>query len=330
MTKRLLAYGTMLLMIFTLYACSQGESPVNKLKEPANSSEENNEQVEEILAMKDLAIPDLIALLSEEMENDPEKSKQQWSAKVTAMNILSELKAEEALPVLKAMLETSDSVSAINNSARTIGRIGGENAFIILDQVLSNTQNSMYTFNNERRKAVIAALGLCENRKAVPLLMEELENRSNDLMLQIYAGGSLALLGRNDGLPVVTEALSSDDGNIRLAATRALGLIGAQSSVSSLNSLTKSENKYIYRKAARLSLIQIEEKNLTADKKTAYIREQLIRNHGLTEILQWGTLRLKKINTNDSKNALLNLSGLSSPDSAALKHAAKMRLMTME
>lgn len=330
MTKNMKASGAVLLLIFTLYACSQGENQVKKLKEPAKSSEEKDTQVEEILSMKELAVPDLIDLLNEEPESDSSKEKLQWSAKVTAMNILSELKAEEALPSLKHMLETSENLSAINNSARSIGRIGGVNAFIILKDVYAKIKRTAYSMNEEREKAVIISLGLCGDRNAVPLLADELYDGSNDTITRIYAAGSLALLGNNDGYALVNENLSSDVEEIRLAALRALGFFGTPASVPALKSAVKNDESTIHQRAAKLSLMQVEEKNLSMEKKTGFIQNQLIGNPGITEIQQWGTQRLKTMNTAESKNALVEISVLITPEHASLKRAARMRLITMD
>ncbi len=330
MMKRSMTNSIMILLVLSLTYCAQSTNHAQELKEPVNNTSEQDARFEEILDLGSMAVPDLVDLLNEQTETDSQAANRQWGAKVTAMNILSELKADEALPALLNMLETSDNLSAINNSARTIGRIGGNDAYIILVRVLNNLRYSKYTLNDERKRAVIAALGLCENKKAIPLLLEEMYNRNNSQIIRIYAAGSLALLGRNDGLQTATDGLSSFDTDIKLAAARALGLIGSQSSAAELTGSRMADLKYLHQKAVRLSLIQIEEKQRSGDKKVEFIKQQLMQNPKLTEMLQWGTMKLKKINSRESKKALHQFSVETATEYAILKHAAKIRLKTME
>jgi HEAT repeat protein len=131
---------------------------------------------EEILNQGDQAVPDLIALLQEKISTaDPDAARRHWGAKVSAMNILSEMKAGDALAVLKDMLENSEDLSAVYNAARAIGSIGGNNAFQILEEIFTNAGNFRYAENNqERKKAAITGMGLCENKKAIPYSAQRL------------------------------------------------------------------------------------------------------------------------------------------------------------
>lgn len=328
--KRLLTLITLLLFGLSTTDAVSAEKSVRKLKGPVAHYSDYNAIFEEIIDQGKAAVPDLIALLKEAEPTNHEEAKWQWAAKVTAMNILSEINAQEALPVFKDMLENADNLSAINNSARTIGRIGGNKAYKILEDVYVNAQNLQYDMSNERLRATIAGLGLCGNKKAVRFLSEAVNNPNNDEMIRIYAAGSLGLLGSKAGLGIATAGLDSDDEYVRLAATRALGLIGAVSAVPALSKLDKPDVDYVYRKAAKLSIAQIETEQLSDDDKIVYIQHQLVNHARITDFVQWGTLRLKKMKTPGAKKALQDLTTDDHPDFKVLKHAAKMRAKTMD
>jgi len=331
MKQRILTSSIIILFVLSLPAFALAKKPVQKLKDPVKNFTEYNTRFSEILDLGYAAVPDLVELLEEDTADDEIEAKRQWGAKVTAMNILSELKAKNALAVLEDLLENSDDLSAINNSARTIGRIGGNQAYKILEGVFFNTQAFRYSYNDDRKRAVIAALGLCGNKKAVPLLLDALENPNNDQGIRIYAAGSLGLLGNTEGLGLVNDAAESDDSQVKLAAIRALGLIGSTESIESLVDKTGGSHvKYIHRNAAKLSLVQIESEQLTGKEKAEYIKEQLIKNPKKTGYVQWGTMKLKNMKSQSAKKALKNLSEQDAPEFSVLSHAAKARLKTMD
>ena len=327
--KCLLTLAILMFFALSTPGAALAGTSVQKLKDPAQNNSDYNAIFEEIISQGGSATSDLIALLAEKTPLDLVEAKRHWGAKVTAMNILSELSAQEALDILKDMLENSDNLSVINNAARTIGRIGGNKAYQILEDVFVNAQNLRYTQNDARLRASIAGLGLCGNKKATGLLAGVMKNPNNDEIIQIYAAGSLGLLGSQDGLDAATAGLGSTDPYIRLAATRALGLIGSPSSVPALSKLTRPDVDYVYRKSAQLSIAQIETAQLPDDNKIVYIQHQLINHPQITDFIQWGTMKLKKMNTPKAKKALEDLTTGNAPDFEALRHAAKVRAKTM-
>jgi HEAT repeat protein len=330
--KWILAITLILIFALTGPAPLLAKSSVQKLKDPVTKFAEYDLVFEEILDQGDQAVPDLIALLQEQISTtNPDEARRHWGAKVSTMNILSELKAKDALAVLKEMLENSDDLSAIYNSARAIGSIGGNQAFQILEEVFIHAGSFRYAENNqERKKAAITGMGLCENQKAIPYLMAEMNNPNSDEVSRIYAAGSLGLLGNNSGLSVAGAGLASDDEYVRMAAIRALGIIGNSSSVPALTGLLDPKVAYVYRKAAKVAIFQIDTEQLPDSKKVDFIHQQLIKNPDTTEFIQWGTLKLKKINTPASKKALQELSALDAPEFVTLKNAAKLRAKTMK
>ncbi|MDO9265411.1 MAG: HEAT repeat domain-containing protein [Desulfosalsimonadaceae bacterium] len=330
--KRLLTIVMISLLALSAPGALLAKTSVQQLKEPVRNMAEYDLVFGEILDQGNAVVPDLMALLQEEAPaSNTDAAKKHWAAKVTAMNILSELKAQDALVILKDMLENSDDLSAINNAARTIGNIGGNNAFKILESVLINAAASRYADNNaERKKAVILAMGLCENKKAIRYLMGELNDPNNDEVTRIYAAGSLGLLGGKDGLETAAGGLNSADPYVRMAAIRALGVIGSANSLPSLKGLTGNDVDYVYRKSANAAIFQIKTAQLPDDKKPAFIRQNLMENPGSTEFVQWGTLKLKKLGTPAAKKALLEMAALDDPDYGVLKSAAKARAKRMK
>ena len=330
--KRLLTIVMISLVALSAPGALLAKTSVQKLKDPVRNMAEYDLVFEEILDQGDTAVPDLVGLLQEEVPTlNTDDAKKQWAAKVTAMNILSELKAQNSLVVLKDMLENSDNLSGINNAARTIGNIGGNNAFKILEGVLINAGASRYAANNvERKKAAILAMGLCDNKKAVPYLMGELNDPRNDEVTRIYAAGSLGLLGVKDGLGTAEEGLNSADPYVRMAAIRAMGVIGSAASLPALKGLTGNNVDYVYRKSASAAIFQIETEQLPDGKKPAFIQQNLMKNPGSTEFVQWGTLKLKKLGTPAAKKALLEMAAQNDPDHGVLKSAAKARAKRMK
>lgn len=326
--KRLTGIIT-LFLILALPAAAAAISDVQKLKDPVTHPREQNQRMESVLDRGDTAIDELIALLNEKPSLvDGAADQRLWAAKVTAMNILSELKAQKAIGLLQGLLENSDDPSAISNAARAIGNIGGQNAFAALKQVLQNAQKNLYSLNEERKRAVLLGLGLCDDKRAIPLLTDELDNPGNDLRTQIYAAGSLGLLGVKDGLDVATSGLDSNDPYVYIAALRALGLIGSSSSVSALTRQTDPNVPYVYRKTAGLSLMQIKTAQLTGNAQVEYLFSQILGHPRTTEYIQWGTHKLKKINTPGAQKALQRLSEQEDGEFEIVKQAAKMRLKT--
>ncbi len=330
--KWLLAITVILIFTLTTTSPLSAKSSVQKLKDPVTKFAEYDAVFEEILDQGDGAVPDLMVLLTEPItSSDPETARRHWAAKVSAMNLLSELKAKDALPILKELLENSDDLSAIYNSARAIGNIGGNHAFQILETVFVNAGSFRYAQNNqERKKAAITGMGLCENKKAIPYLMAELNNPNSDEITRIYAAGSLGLLDVTQGLSVASAGLESQDDYVRLAAVRALGVIGDNSSMDPLNKLLDPDTPFVYRKSAKVAIFQIQTKQLPEADKVRFIQTQLMKHPETTDFVQWGTLKLKKINTPAAKKALEELSALDGPEYITLKNAAKLRAKTMK
>ncbi len=300
---------------------------VSELKNAVGNDAKTGAVFEAILDNGAVAVNDLIALLRESAPaGDRIAEKKDWAAKVTAMNLLAEMKARPALDVLEDMLNNTDNVSAVYNAARTIGRIGGPNAFKILEAALLSTGRPTDDLAYARKKAVIVGLGLCENDQAVPLLQNEMNNSDNDIIIRIYAAGSLGMLGFGDGLDLVTAALNSSDVTVRLAAIRAAGIIGQIETVAELNRAVGPYASFVQRRAVLTSIAQIRAGRLTGDEKVRFIENALMNNSRNTALIQWGTMQLKKARSAAAMSALSNLAAQPGPDMAALRRAARIRM----
>lgn len=301
-------------------------SKVAKLKEPVKSLSEYEELVEEIFLEGDSSVAELISILRIQTRSSDETTvKRDHFAKVTAMNLLGELKAKNSLSILNEMLERSENQSIISNAGRTIGSIGGDQAYKILSQILKKSLTKQYSMNEARQRAAIIGLGLCGNQKAVSLLLEILKNTDNSELIKIYSAGSLGLLGNNEGLDIASKGLDSEDSKIKLSSIMALGLIGSLSSVDSLTYLTQPWFDYVYKSAATLALAQIESAQMPEDQKIDFIADQLEKYPKSTEFIQWGTKTLVKMNTPVARKRLERLSEKKEPQFEVLSRAARLR-----
>lgn len=325
MTRHLLAVALLILGL-AAPAVLHGAVPAQRLKGRFASAAEQQAVILEIVDQGPRATADLMALLREEAPLDPQAAMQQWQGKVSAMNLLGELRAQESLDLLGGMLQRADTPSAIHNSARTIGRIGGAKAFRILAAAYRANRSAQ---RPERLRAVLAGLGLCGDKRAIPMLKEALANHGLDVVIRVYAAGSLGLLGSQDGLEVATLGLKSEDPDVRLASTRALGLIGAPYSIEELSQLARPEADFVSRKTAQLAIAQIETEQLPDADKPAHLRQLLLDHPRSTETIQWGTDRLKRLGSPAAKKALQELAALEGADQRALKGAAMLRAKTM-
>ncbi|MEW6076323.1 MAG: HEAT repeat domain-containing protein [Thermodesulfobacteriota bacterium] len=326
MKRHQLIGAAMMLLILAVPLAAMADSAVSRLKH-ANTPAEYGAIFEEILDQGDASAGELLALLREDVPaGDPAVMQKAWEAKVTAMNLLGEMKAQSALVLLGDMLKDSDNVSAIYNAGRAIGRIGGTNAFNILKNILAETAGADNELSEARKKAAIVGLGLCENEQAIELLRDELNNAANTDIVRIYAAGSLGMLGVNDGLDVVKARLDSEDADIRLAAIRALGLIGDADAIADLNNAVGPNGMAVPRRAAQLSVAQITAARMTGDEKVRFIEKELMKNSHDTAFIQWGTMQLKKIRSSASMNALASLAGQPGQEMAILRQAARIRM----
>jgi HEAT repeat protein len=307
---------------------AQGGAEIQKQKAPTEGFNiEEPQSVDEMLAHGEKAVPALIKILQTKAASPfSTESMEEWRHTVTVMEMLAEWKAEQALDVLNQMLTTSGDLSAIYNAARTVGKIGGKTSFTTLTTVLAESDNSQDKNATHRKRAAILGLGLCGNTQAVPLLIQEMQDEKNDDFIRVCAAGSLGLLGDQSGLQIVLEATDSTDPQLRLRSIEMIGAIGAPSAIKQLEEIINSQAPYVYRVAAKTSMMMIEAQQLSDQEQIKYLAENLVKFHRMTAFVWWGTSRLKALNTEESKKALQSLSKAEEP---FLRDTARLKLQTI-
>ncbi len=317
MSKRTLIASVIAISILCLPPMALAGSSVAKLKVQAATEEEYGAIYEEVLAEGPSAVPALLALLE---GTDPAP------VKITALRILGEMKAQEALDPLAKILETSKDPGLIVKTGRTMGNIGGNHAAELLMDALEGARAKRQADGASARKAAVLGLGLANDPRAVLPLMAELSDTNHDELTRIYAAGSLGLLGKSDGLQLATAGLNWRDPSVRLAAVQALGLIGALDSATALAGLTGAGNPYAVRVAAALSLVQIKAAQLTGAEKADFIKNVLLNNPRTPDFVTWGTRILARMGTQEAVDTLKELAAREGDEFSALRRAARIKL----
>ena len=256
---------------------ANGNTAVQKLEAPTEGfNAEELQSVDEMLKHGEKAVPALIKILQTRAASPSStESMAEWGHTVTVMEMLAEWKAEQALNVLNQILTTSDDLSAIYNAARTVGKIGGNTAFTTLTAVLAEADNPQDENTTHRKRAAILGLGLCGNTQAVPLLIQEMQDEKNDDLIRVCAAGSLGLLGDQSGLKIALEATDSADPQLKLRSIEMIGAIGAPSAFKKLEDIINSQAPYVYKLAAKTSMMMIEAQQLADQEQIKYLTENL-------------------------------------------------------
>ncbi|MBI5843443.1 MAG: HEAT repeat domain-containing protein [Deltaproteobacteria bacterium] len=327
MTRRTIIVSILAIGLVILPALAPAASPVSRLKDPATRHADADSILEQILDQGAGAVPELTTMAGQASSgSDVESFQRSHRARVTAITLLGDMNAASAIPTLAAIVKSSGEVSAINNAARSMGRMGGAAAYAALSGILAYVNQAPDALAFERKKAVIMALGLCGEKAAVNVLLAELNNTKNAMLVRIYAAGSLGLLGNKAGLALATSGLDSNEPAIIMAAIRALGAIGSSSSIADLTPFTAKQENRTFRMAAMLSISQIKAAALAETQKAAFIKQELTRNFGSSEYIHWGTGALKRMKSAEAKKALEGLAGITSPDFKMLRAAARLRM----
>ena len=301
----------------------QKSAGIQKSEAPA----EELQSVDQMLEHGEKVVPELIKILkTRDSSPSSTESMKEWRHTVDVMEMLAEWKAEQAVGVLREMVTSSDDLSAIYNAARTVGKIGGNTSFTALTNVLAESDNPQDENAIHRKRAAILGLGLCGNIQAVPLLIQEMQNQKNDDLIRVCAAGSLGLLGDQSGLQVALEGTDSTDPQLRLRSIEMLGAIGDPSAFKQLEKIIKSQAPYVYKLAAKTSMMMIETQQLSDQEQIKYLSENLVKFHRMTAFVRWGTSRLKALNTEESRKALQSLT---EAGSSFVRDTARLKLQTM-
>lgn len=286
--------------------------PIAKLKNLPRQ-EELPAIMEEIFAQGPHTIPALIELLketamSQTAENaDTQDKERLHAAQRAAMELFAEWKAEEALGALEDMANNSTDMVTMGKAIKTIGRIGGEKSFRMLERMLMEANNSQERRAVDRKEYTLIALGACKDNRAVPLLQQELFDQNNTELTRIYAASALGQLGNPEGIQIALQGTTSEDNSVRHLSIEALGLINSPLALDRLREIATSQAKYVYREAAARSIVQIEFNQLSPDDQVDYLYQKLSQHPGWDELVSWGTVKLQDIHTSQAREALQRL-----------------------
>jgi HEAT repeat protein len=137
-----------------------------------------------------------------------------------AIDYLGRVKAEQAAPVFRALLESGEK-RFMNSAFRALGQVSGNDRDEIAEYLVDFYENRGVADENHRD--IIAALGASGSTKAVPFLADLADDNGTRPALRMAALEAIAKIGDPSGLDAVLACVSSKDPNIRAAAIGALG-----------------------------------------------------------------------------------------------------------
>ena len=124
---------------------------------------------------------------------------------------------------------------------------------------------------------------------------------------------------------MATAGLDSSDPSVRLAALRALGLIGSLDSEAALDDLAGPGSKFVVRSAAGLALVQIKAARMADGEKVLFLKDKLLNTPRASELVAWGTRELARMATREAKDALKEMAGKEGENYSALARAARIK-----
>lgn len=159
---------------------------------------------------------------------------------------------------------------------------------------------------NERHKALLVGFVLSQTEEALPLANDLFNDTSADPKTKMYALQAIASLGGNPQLEFAMQYTNSDDPTMKTRAIEALGLIGDTAAIPELERIA-TEEQLVFRRAAKVSLLQIEANGLTGSDKVTYIHDQLKKNEQNVPLAIWGVHTLWVMNTPEAIDTLKSL-----------------------
>jgi HEAT repeat protein len=229
---------------------------------------------EEFLAKGTKSIPTLMKVLD---ESDPIK-------KTTAIMILGELKAAEAVPRL---IEESKSQNILiaANSAFALGLSGDSRALPSLSAMLDPANDAAV------RGAALVALGYLKNPEAIPHVRELLADQNQTI--RILAAAALGMLGSNDGLQEALAGTTHKNDAVVITSIQALGMIGDKQAIPRLEEMTRDQKAWS--SDILLSLKQIEYASSLPGSKIEILRASI--NDKSPKIVEWAIWTLANVAT---------------------------------
>ena len=152
---------------------------------------------------------------------------------LASVDYLGRVKAAEAADALMELISSGEA-RFLNNAIRALGRVSrGEGAAVpsgqepqalpdraalfLLDQIDNRNPS------DENRREIITALGETGSKESVAFLAGLVKNDEERAVFKISALAALSMIGDDEGMDAVIEAVSSTDPNVRSSAVAALG-----------------------------------------------------------------------------------------------------------
>jgi len=137
-----------------------------------------------------------------------------------AIDYLGRIKAGEAAPVLRELLENGEK-RFMNAAFRSLGQVSGRDADETAEYLVDYYENR--ETGDENHREMIVAMGATGSAKAVPFLADIVTDNDARPVLRMAALESIAKIGDPAGLDAVITCISARDPNIRATAVAALG-----------------------------------------------------------------------------------------------------------
>ena len=235
----------------------------------------------------------------------------------------------------KKILSTADMISAVASASEPgemfrLIRTACMNGNKDVGAVLLETWQELQKLKNDpliedRYKALLVGFALSNEFEGIPLAEEILNNDTLEPKTRMYALQTIASLGGQAPVDFALKYIDAKDRNLKSRAIEALGLIGDDTVVPELERIAQEE-ALVYRRAAEVSMIQIEAANLTGVEKIDYIKNELIECPHSISLVMWGVHALKGMDTPEAMEALKTLADFQSDTSDLLNNLSSQAL----
>lgn len=149
-----------------------------------------------------------------ELLNDPYDSRK--DVVHAAFIYIQKVHTKEAIPAVLTLLE-SENESYFNDSLATIGEIGEAEEAVFLAEYLDREDLS-----DAQRQSLMRTLGKLHAVETYDKIVEILENEDENSFVRMYAAESLGFMEKDEAVPVLVNAFTSADPNLRQYAVKGL------------------------------------------------------------------------------------------------------------
>lgn len=142
-----------------------------------------------------------------EVLNDPYDEKNEVVKAV--FQYVSAVKTKEAIPAVISLIE-SENETYFNDAIATIGDIGGPSEAMFLVEFLDREDLS-----DAQRQTLMRNCGKMHAVETWDKLVETLEDEDENTYVRMYAAEAIGLMEKKESVPVLVEAFSATDPNLR-------------------------------------------------------------------------------------------------------------------